>query len=173
MAKATVPLATFTSGELSPRLDMRIDIAKYRSGAKTIENGIVMPHGGIRKRPGSVYVTEVRDSTQKPRLVDFKFSTTQAYVPEIGPLYIRFYKDGGVITFTPVAITNITRASPGVVTANGHGFSNGDFVLIAGVVGMTQVNNRRFVVANATANTFELSGINTAIYSNYLSGGTV
>lgn len=69
-------------------------------------------------------------------------------------------------------ITGITRANPGVVTSAGHGFSNGDTVFIAGVSGMTQVNNRVFNVANATANTFQLQGVNTSSYGTYSSGGT-
>ena len=70
-------------------------------------------------------------------------------------------------------ISNITRANPGVVTANGHGFSNGDRVYIRNVNGMTQVNNKAYTVANATANTFQLQGVNSSSYSNYSSGGTV
>jgi hypothetical protein len=70
------------------------------------------------------------------------------------------------------AITAITKANPGVVTANAHGYSNGDTIYISGVVGMTQVNNLFFTAANVTTNTFELSGVNTTSYSTYTSGGT-
>lgn len=59
-----------------------------------------------------------------------------------------------------------------VVTANGHGFSNGDKVYITGVNGMTQVNNTAFTVANKTTNTFSLSGVNGASYGAYTSGGS-
>lgn len=72
-----------------------------------------------------------------------------------------------------VNITGITQASPGVVTANSHGLVNGDIVYVTSVVGMTQVNDRRFTVAGATANTFQLSGVNTTSYTAYTSGGTV
>jgi Flp pilus assembly protein TadG len=69
-------------------------------------------------------------------------------------------------------ITNITRANPAVVTASGHGFANGDEIYIRNVSGMTQVNNRVFTVANATANTFQLQGVNSSSYNSYSSGGT-
>lgn len=72
-----------------------------------------------------------------------------------------------------VNITGITQANPGVVTANSHGLVNGDIVYITGVGGMTQVNDRRFTVAGATTNTFQLSGVNTTSYTAYTSGGTV
>jgi hypothetical protein len=37
---------------------------------------------------------------------------------------------------------------------------------------MTEVNGRRFTVANKTTNTFELSGVNSTNYTTYSSGGT-
>ena len=74
---------------------------------------------------------------------------------------------------TQKTITGITKANPAVVTATSHGFSNGDEVDISGVVGMTQVNGNTYTVANKTANTFELSGIDSTGYSTYTSGGIV
>jgi len=71
------------------------------------------------------------------------------------------------------SITGATRASPVVITASGHGFSNGDVVWISGVSGMTQLNNRAFTVANKTTNSFQLSGVNGTGYNSYSSGGTI
>ncbi|MEQ1930674.1 MAG: ubiquitin-activating E1 FCCH domain-containing protein [Parvularculaceae bacterium] len=68
-----------------------------------------------------------------------------------------------------VGISGITRANPAVVTANSHGFNNGDIVWINGVSGMTQVNNRAYTVANRAANTFQLSGTNSSSWSSYSS----
>jgi hypothetical protein len=73
--------------------------------------------------------------------------------------------------FPSANISAITKANPAVVTATAHGFSNGDSVIISGVVGMTQVNNLTFTVANKATNTFELSGINSTGYTTYVSGG--
>ncbi|MFA4894002.1 ubiquitin-activating E1 FCCH domain-containing protein [Brevundimonas sp.] len=53
-------------------------------------------------------------------------------------------------------ITAATKARPVVITSNGHGFANGDVVWITGVSGMTQLNNKPYVVTNKTTNTFEL-----------------
>jgi len=66
-------------------------------------------------------------------------------------------------------ITAITKASPGVVSSTSHGYSNGDFVLLK-VVGMNQVNNRIFRVANQASGTFELEGENTTAYDTFTSG---
>ncbi len=77
----------------------------------------------------------------------------------------------------PVSISSITRERPAVVTANGHGFQNGERIFITGVGGMTAVNDLTFTVANRTANTFELrnaansSNIDARSYSAYTSGG--
>jgi hypothetical protein len=70
------------------------------------------------------------------------------------------------------AITAITAASPPVVTSNAHGYTNGQIVYLDAIVGMTQLNKRAFVVANVTANTYELKGIDGTAYTAYVSGGT-
>jgi Flp pilus assembly protein TadG len=78
------------------------------------------------------------------------------------------------------AAKNITAASktnPVVITSNGHGFVNGDIVRIRNVNGMTQVNNNNssslaYTVAGATANTFQLSGVNGTGFNSYSNGGT-
>lgn len=69
-------------------------------------------------------------------------------------------------------ITGITAASPPVVTAVAHGYNNGDIVLISGVVGMVEVNDRVFQVANKSTDTFELEGVLGTSYTAYSSGGS-
>ncbi len=69
-------------------------------------------------------------------------------------------------------ITGATRANPVVITSSGHGFSNGQTVWISGVNGMTQLNNRAFTVANASTNSYQLSGVNGSSYNSYSSGGS-
>ena len=70
-------------------------------------------------------------------------------------------------------ITGATRTNPVVVTSNGHGYSNGDRVHITGIRGMTQINNRTFVVANRTTNTFQLQGVDGRNYSSYTNTGSL
>lgn len=73
-----------------------------------------------------------------------------------------------------VAITGITQANPGVVTCGAsHNLSTGDEVLIEGGVGMTEVNNKRFVVSVTGPTTFQLLGVNTSTYTAYSSSGGV
>ena len=47
MADSSPILTNFTSGELSPRLNGRIDMDKYYNGASLINNFIVLMHGGL------------------------------------------------------------------------------------------------------------------------------
>jgi Flp pilus assembly protein TadG len=81
-------------------------------------------------------------------------------------------------------ISNVTRASPGVVTSSSHGFSSGDVIWISGVRGMTQLNGGPYKVVKINNNSYSLqyrtsgggwSQLNTtsgAGYSNYSSAGS-
>jgi hypothetical protein len=172
MARVSSIITNFRAGEISPRLEGRIDLQKYNEAVKDLSNMIVFPQGGTTRRPGTYYAGTTKDGGQV-RLINFEFSDTQAYVLEFGNNYIRIFKDGGLVTESTTAITAITKANPAVVTANSHGLSNGDRVFIASVSGMTEVNNREFTVAGATTNTFQLSGIDSSAFTTYTSGGTV
>jgi len=176
MARIGTQQASFIGGEISPRLYGRVEFAKYLSGAETIENFIVRPEGGLMRRHGTRFAGETKTHTKQSRLIPFVFSTVQAYMLEFGDTYIRFWKDYAPITSATNSITGISQANPAVVTYSGaDNFSNEDRVLVAGVLGMGQINNREFTVANvnAGANTFELSGVNSTGYDAYTMGGTV
>ena len=177
MPRTTLALTNFVSGELSSLMDGRIDFEKYQSGCKTLQNMLIHPQGAASRRTGTQFISEVKDSSAKTRLIPFEFSTTQTYMLEFGNGYIRFFKDKGQILEGDKTISGITKANPGVVTATAHGYSNGDFVVISSVVGMTQVNNKTFKVSNKATNTFELqdvdgSNVDTSGYSTYSSAGT-
>ena len=83
----------FTTGEISPKLNSRIDFNKYINGVEKMENAIIFPQGGFTRRPGLRYVNEVKDSTKVTRVEKFLFSVTDAYVLEFGENYIRFYRN--------------------------------------------------------------------------------
>lgn len=70
------------------------------------------------------------------------------------------------------AITGITKADPAVVSSTAHGLAAGDRVRITGVVGMTDVNDREFIVrAVVTADSFSLLGCDSTGYGAWSSGG--
>ena len=171
MARVSSIITNFRTGEISPKLEGRIDLQKYNEAAQTVNNMVVFPSGGVTRRPGTYFAGRSKDGG-KVRLMDFEFSDEQAYVLEFGANYIRFYKDGGLLTEASQNITAVTQANPAVVTITSHTFTNGDRIFVSGVAGMTQLNNREFTVANAAANTFELSGIDSTGFDAYTSGGT-
>ena len=172
MARVHPFQTNFTAGELTPKLAGQIDFKKYNNGVEILENMTVFPQGGAKRRYGTRFVAEVKDSSKTTRLIPFEFNIEQSYILEFGDQYIRFFKDNGQITNATQTITNITQANPAVVTVASHGYSNGDDVWINSVVGMTEVNGRRFRIANVTTNTFELSGVDSTGYTAYTSGGT-
>lgn len=86
-------MTTFTRGELSRLLDGRVDLQAYFNGALEVENFFILPFGGLKRRPGTYYVSEVKTSAKATRIISFQFSTTQAYIIEMGDAYMRFYKD--------------------------------------------------------------------------------
>lgn len=176
MVKSAAAFTAMNAGELSPLLGARTDKDFYGVGLTTCQNMIPLTQGPAAMRSGFQYVKEVADSSKRTALIRFEFGLTQAYIIEVGDLYFRIYKDHGIVTETAQNITGITKANPAVVTYSGADtYANGDKVLISGVVGMVEVNNREFTVAglNAGANTFQLSGVNSSAYTTYTSGGTV
>lgn len=87
------------------------------------------------------------------------------------------FMDSAVTLDNRQDIEGMTAANPCVVTITGHGLSNGDSVRIRNVKGMTSsgasgVNGLDFTVANKTADTFELSGLDSSGFDSYESGGT-
>ena len=49
----------FSAGELAPTLYTRTDIQQYANGAKTLKNVIPLVEGGVRKRPGTLYLFNI------------------------------------------------------------------------------------------------------------------
>jgi len=178
MARSAPALSSFTAGEISPRLEGRTNIEKYREGLSDLTNMVVMPHGGVTRRPGTEYLGEVKDSSVKTRLIPFQFKTTDTYILEFGDQTMRVFRnDLQVLDGTDKSITAITKADPGVLTSSSHGLSDGDEVYVDSIGGMTELNGRNYLVANSTTNTFSLqdlfgNDIDTTNFTTYTSGGT-
>jgi hypothetical protein len=159
-------------------MEGRITLDTYREGLAEMTNLLVLPQGGVTRRPGTEYLGEIKNSAQAARLIPFQFKTTDTYILEFGDQTMRVFRSGlQVIDPTDKNITAITQASPGVITSNSHGFSNGDEIYIDDVGGMTELNGRNYRVAGATTNTFTLTNlfgdaIDTTGFTAYTSGGT-
>jgi hypothetical protein len=88
---------TFNRGELSPLLASRTDIDYWRSSTALCTNFLVLRQGGLRRRSGTIFIAEVKDSAKAVRLLPFVFNAAQAYVLELGDGYCRFYAGRGRI----------------------------------------------------------------------------
>jgi len=178
MARSAPSFSSFVAGEISPRLEGRTNLEKYRNGLSNLTNMVVMPHGGVTRRPGTEYLGEVKDSSVKTRLIPFQFKTSDTYILEFGDQVMRVYRDDlSVLESSSKTITGATQANPVVITSSSHGLSNGDEVYVDGLGGMTEVNNRNYLVANVTSNTFELQNlfaenIDGTGFTAYTSGGS-
>lgn len=89
--------ASFTAGELAPSLHSRVDLAKYRTGAKLLQNWLIHPHGGVSRRDGLEFVGEAFDGFHEVRLVSFEASSDDTYVLEFGQGYMQVYRKGGIV----------------------------------------------------------------------------
>ena len=172
-----VAQASFNSGEWSPNLYARVDLQKYHSGAALLENFYVDYRGGASSRPGTKYILQAYKSATTVRLIPFQASFAVGYVLEFGDHYIRFFYQGSPIVETAINITAASKANPCVLTIPGHAYSANDWIYVAGVGGMTQLNGRYFNVQSVLGNNVtigDLNGnnINSSAYTAYTIGGT-
>lgn len=98
MPRAAPAKTSFSAGEISPLLQGRTDLERYKDSVAECVNWIPTLQGGLVRRPGTFFVAEVKTSSKATRLVRFEFSITQAYVLEFGDQYIRFYRNQSQIT---------------------------------------------------------------------------
>lgn len=93
----------FTGGEISEDVASRVDLDKYQLALLQAENVIIRPYGSLKKRNGSEYCGETKNSGAV-MLKRFEFSSELSYLLEIGAGYIRIWRNGvylGVEIATP------------------------------------------------------------------------
>lgn len=175
----------FSAGEISPSLFGRTDLAKYHLGASTMRNFFVNYRGGASSRAGLKYVLACKQAATAsdglpPRNIPFQFNINQGYTLEFGNLYMRIVSNGAYVVEQTNAITAITKANPGVFTYTNtnYSLSNGDWIYINNVGGMTNFNGLPWIVAGLSGANFHVTdlfgnAINTTTFSAYTSGGTL
>jgi len=100
MPRAVPLLAAFNRGEITPLMASRVDLDIYQRAVSRMENMIPLAQGPATRRPGTRFIARAK-SDSAVILIEFEFSTVQAYVIEAGPGYFRFYRNGGQIESTP------------------------------------------------------------------------
>ena len=74
------------------------------------------------------------------------------------------------MTMNTATISGATQASPVVITATAHGFSDGDDIGIISVVGMTEINRKHYSMTLVDANSFSIPVDGTG-FTAYSSAG--
>jgi hypothetical protein len=87
----------FNAGELTPDLMGRVDLESLKKACRVCRNFLPRTLGGVRRRPGMLYLGEAKYNTKQCRLLPFNFSTISRFVLELGDGYIRFWKDGSLV----------------------------------------------------------------------------
>lgn len=180
MPNANPAVVNFNGGEVGALMSGRTDFDKYPSSMYRMRRFIPTAQGPAKRCPGTKHVLPTLYSDKKVWLQKFEFAFDQAYVIEFGDLYCRFYTDRGVVLEDSLSVLNVTNASPAVLTYSGADPSNGDWMYVSDVNGMTGVNNRYVKVTNvdAAANTFEMydvdgSAIDTTSSGTYGGNGSI
>lgn len=96
MTNLNSTLNNFNSGELSPKVYGRFDLAAYFNGLRRMENFIGQTQGSAVFRGGFHFVAETKGGN-KAFLQRFQFSNVQSYALEFTNLNIRIYKDRGIV----------------------------------------------------------------------------
>jgi hypothetical protein len=136
---------------MSREMHGRPDDLRFQHGAGKLQNLQSLPQGPAKKRPGTEFVQEVKNSNNKAKLLPFRFSQDQTLVMQMGRDtvdsreigYVRLHTDGQTVLFTKqpdhlatVSITTVT-ASTTLTTSPAHGMATGDPIALTlvGIVG--------------------------------------
>lgn len=114
--------------------------------------------------------------TEVKSVVNMVYLNEICQCDELYPLFWLLECDDSKKAKARATITGITQAATGVITAAAHGFVDGDIVTLYGIVGMTELNYRTFVVKYIGAASFSMTdfagtAISTTAMTAYSSGG--
>lgn len=114
MARVVINQTNFTGGELSPRMKGRTDVARYQTGAETLENVKVVVHGGADRREGLRYLATTKWGGQYPsRVLPYVYSSDQSFCLEVGGLYMRvFDASTGAVILNAAGTAPLEMVSP-------------------------------------------------------------
>jgi hypothetical protein len=93
-----IPLRNLNVGEVSPQVIDRADVEKIHSACRRLENALPNVYGGVSRRPGTKYISEQYVNTGTTvRLIPFIYSSSVAYIVELGDQYARFFYNDAVV----------------------------------------------------------------------------
>ncbi|MFT4115424.1 hypothetical protein [Bradyrhizobium sp.] len=192
-----VDRVTFAGGELGVQLAGRSDLAKYQIAVEKMENFIVMKGGGATRAPGTRFVLELKDPSQKGKLIPFRRTTTDYYALVINGGASRFVRQGGFLqnpNTTPyemsvpwveadlaalragqagnsIYVASGTAKKPQVITRSDVlSWACADYAPASGPVDTQNVDTTITVQANAVTGDVSLSGVNGPFAADMIGG---
>lgn len=116
MPKSIDSIVSFSAGEVSPKLDARVDQPKYKQAMRQCRNGIPYKTGGWTRRPGLEFIAPVKDTHVNPMddasvvVLAFQFSPDTTFILEVGNFYIRFFSNGQqvIVNSAPLWVSGST-----------------------------------------------------------------
>jgi hypothetical protein len=96
----------FTGGEIAAALWQRSGpgegaLARVANGLKICRNMVVLPEGGVTRRPGTRYVLPFKTESQLGRFLKFRYSGSDSYTLHVNGGVFRWFRNGGAIEDTP------------------------------------------------------------------------
>ena len=91
-------ISSFNAGELSPYLQDRTSLEKYRNGCLVLENMNPTIYGTAHRRAGTQYLGQAGSQSTRSRLHGLNFSDSDRVVMEIGVGFIHFWRDTALIS---------------------------------------------------------------------------
>ena len=162
----------FTSGEINTALNGRVDVKQYRNGCYSMVNALPSLEGGFTGRPGTRFLHRYRNQAETARFLNFEFSITQSYLVVANDDYFWFNLNRALLTETTQTVENVELGGSGVIriTITGHGYTTGDWVQVAGVMGTFEANSE-WAITVIDPDIFELDG--STFTNTYEGSGTV
>ena len=101
MTRLTLIQTNFSSGEIDPLLRARVDLDQYRNAAETLENVLVQPQGGVRRRGGLKHLFEIPSAAAPQngtRMIPFEFNVDDSYMLVFVNQRMYVFRDKTLIT---------------------------------------------------------------------------
>ncbi len=148
------------SGELSPLIKGRVDIDQYYKGMQTAENVVIVPQGGLKRRPGTQHV-DTASKIQQP------FVTSQMTITNA---------NGGTAANINDFDSSTTFVTNGLGTTSGFVVASYDLSSQSSLGRFVEVKDIKLAAAGGGATTSTLTGsfeVVAGVESNFSTKTTV
>lgn len=88
---------TFAGGEMGEKLVARADTAKYQIAFERQENFVTLVEGVVTRTPGTRFVLELKDGTERGRLLPFRIASDDYYMLVVNGGVTRLVREGGFV----------------------------------------------------------------------------